>query len=118
RRRLTLAYGGLLALVLLVALVFAYLLHAASHDADVDAALNDMATRASAEVNAQLTRGLPLGEVTLMDLHRAIDEPHAAWIVVGGTTVAAAGKTDDPAIALLDVATVEDGWRTRMTELG
>ncbi len=118
RRRITLAYGVLLASVLAIALTLAYVLHAEAHDSDVDAALNDIATRATAEVNAQLTDGVALPDVTLLDLHRAIDEPHAAWLVVGANTIAAAGATSDALFALLDAPSVGDGWQTRWTELG
>lgn len=118
RRRLTLWYGGLLAIVLAVALALAFVIHAESHDSDIDTALNDLAARASADIAGQLTGGVPLADVTLMDLHRVIDEPHAAWLVVGTMTIASAGATDDPLFAELDVASVDDGWRTRWTEAG
>lgn len=118
RRRLTLSYGGLLAVVLAIALVLAYVLHAEAHDSDVDAALNDMATRSTADVEAQLLTGVPLTDATLSDLHLGIDEPHAAWFVVGTSAVASVGATDSVLLATLDATSVDLGWRTRWTELG
>ncbi len=118
RRRLVLWYGALLAVVLAVAFVLAYILHAEAHDSDIDAALNDLAARASAEIDAQLTQGIPLTDVTLVDPHHLADEPHAAWLVVGSGTVAFAGATDNDLLHTLEVATVDDGWRTRWTEAG
>ena len=118
RRRLVLWYGVLLAAVLAAALILAYTLHAESLAADVDAALNDMASRATAEIDAQLASGVPLQQVMLSALHRAIDEPHAAWLVGDGVILAAAGATDDPLLATLDLATFEEGWTTRWSDAG
>jgi two-component system, OmpR family, sensor kinase len=115
RRRLSLWYGGLLAIVLAVAFSFGYEIHTASHDGDVDAALNDMASRATAEIESQLVAGRPLADVTLSALHRAIDEPHAAWLVADGAVVAAAGATDNTLMSAVDPVTAEDGWRSRWT---
>lgn len=118
RWRLTLWYSGLLAVVLAVALALAYVIHAESHDSDVDAALNDMAAHATSEIDGQVTRGVPLAEVALGQLHRVIDEPYAAWLVVGTATVASAGATDDRLLSALDVVSVDDGWHTTWTEDG
>jgi two-component system OmpR family sensor kinase len=118
RRRLRLWYGALLAVVLALALTLAYIVHAEAHDSDVDAALNDMAGRATAEIDAQLTRGDPLTDVTLAGLHRVLDDPYAAWLVVGGHALVSAGAIDNTQLATLDVASVDDGWHTRWTEGG
>ena len=118
RRRLTLWYGALLAVVLAIALSLAYVIHAESHDADVDTALTDIAGRASAEIADQLTRGVPLSAVSLSELHRLIDEPHGVWLVQGGAVRARAGATDGPLLGSLDAAAADEGRHTMWTETG
>jgi signal transduction histidine kinase len=118
RRRLTLFYGVLLGVVLAVALSLAYVLHAESHDADVDAAITDMTDRATAEVVVELTGGRSAADVRLVELHRMIEEPHAVWIFDGPALLDSAGSTDDPALADLRVGDLGPGWLTTWTPSG
>ncbi len=118
RRRLALWYGAVIAVVLLVALTLAYLLHAEAHDSDVDAALADMASKAQEAVETETHAGIPLNAVDLTDLSRAIDEPHAAWFVVDGTPVATAGATGVLSFRYASVLDLPDGWHTNYTTEG
>jgi two-component system, OmpR family, sensor kinase len=115
RRRLAIWYGAVLAIVLTASLGLAYALHAESHDADVDAALAEMISRAQTEIDAQLASGVPLAVVDLTTLNRAIDEPHAAWLVVDGRVLASAGMTSDLAFTDAAVTELPDGWHTLWT---
>jgi hypothetical protein len=115
RRRLAIWYGAVLAIVLTASLGLAYALHAESHDADVDAALASMIARAETEIDAQLASGVPLAALDLTTLNRAIDEPHAAWLVVDGRAVASAGMTSDLAFTDAAVTDLSDGWYTLWT---
>jgi len=115
RRRLAIWYGAVLAVVLIVSLGLAYALHTESHDSDVDSALADMVARAETEIDAQLASGVPLAAVDLTTLHRAIDEPHAAWLVVDGRAVATAGMTSDLAFTDAAVTDLPDGWHSIWT---
>ena len=119
RRRLTLWYGALLGFVLIVAFTLVYLDHASSHDADVNVALDDMAQKASAEVASQLGSGVPMSEVTLAEIHRVIDEPHAVWVVADGLApITAAGRFDEPAFHYLNLTTMPAGYHEYWTEPG
>ncbi len=118
RRRLTLFYGVLLGVVLAVALSLAYVLHAESHDADVDTAITDMTDRAIADVVLELTGGRSSAEVRLVELHRMIEEPHAVWIFDGSRLLDSAGSTDDPALADLRAGELGPGWLTTWTPSG
>jgi signal transduction histidine kinase len=119
RRRLTLWYGALLAAVLTVAFALVYFEHADSHDADVNAALEDMARRASADVGAQLASGVRLSEVSLVELRRVIDEPHAIWVVADGLApITAAGRFDEPAFGYLALPSIPAGFHEYWTEPG
>ena len=118
RSRLTLFYGALLGVVLAVALTIAYVLHTESHDADIDAALTDIADRAIAEVVVRISGGTPPGDVRLVELHRMIEEPHAVWLFLGPRLLDSVGRTDDPALADLRVGELGPGWLTRWTSSG
>lgn len=119
RRRLTLWYGALLGLVLMLAFTLVYLDHTGSHDADVNVALDDMAQKSSAEVISQLGSGVPMSEVTLAEIHRVIDEPHAVWVVTDGLApITAAGRFDEPAFHYLALATLPAGYHEYWTEPG
>lgn len=118
RRRLALWYGAVIAVVLLVALTLAYLLHAEAHDSDVDAALTDMANKAQEEIELETHTGVPLNAVDLTDLTRAIDEPHAAWFIVNGRPVATAGATNVLSFQYAGVVDLPDGWHTNYTTEG
>jgi two-component system OmpR family sensor kinase len=119
RRRLTLWYGALLSFVLIVAFTLVYLDHAASHDADVNVALQDMSQKASAEITSELRSGVPMAEVTLAEIHRVIDEPHAVWVVTDGLApITAAGRFDEPAFHYLGLATIPLGYHEYWTEPG
>lgn len=119
RRRLTFWYGALLALVLGVAFSLVYFAHANSHDADVSTALEDMAQKAITDVGAQLGSGVPTSEVSLSELHRLIDEPHAVWVVADGLApIAAAGRFDEPAFHYLGLASIPIGYHEYWTEPG
>lgn len=118
RRRLALWYGGVIAVVLAVALTLAYLLHTEAHDADVDTALADMANRAQQQIDGEIHSGIPIDAVDLSDLSRAIDEPHAAWFVIGGRVVASAGAVDLLSFTYADVTGASDGWHTSYTTEG
>ncbi len=115
RRRLTVWYGALLAGVLAVALTLAYVLHAESHDADVDAAIQDMTEQATMDVVAELQGGTDPAEVRLVALHKIIAEPHAVWLFQGTRMLDSAGGTDDPAFGYLSVAQLKPGWLTSWT---
>ena len=118
RRRLAVWYGVVLAVVLAVALWLAYDLHAESHDSEVDLALRDMVARAQSEIDAQTHSGVPLGAVDLSAVHRAIDEPHAAWLLVDGRIAASSGMVDDPAMVDANVTGLSEGWHTQSTPHG
>ena len=118
RRRLALWYGGVIAIVLAVALTLAYLLHAEAHDSDVDSALTDMANKAEEQIDGELHSGVPINAVDLSDLSRAIDEPHAAWFVVDGRVVATAGEVDLLSFKYAGVTELLDGWHTSYTTEG
>ncbi len=118
RRRLALAYGALLALVLVPALTIAYVLHAEAHDSDVDTALADLSTTARAQIDAQLHSGIPLGSLDIAGIHQGIDEPYAVWLFVDDTPVASGGFTTDPAFADVGPGTLADGWHTNYTVNG
>ena len=118
RRRLTLFYGVLLAVVLAVALSLAYVLHAESHDADVDTAITDMTDRAVADIVFLMNGGTLAGDVRLVELHRMIEEPHAVWIFDGPRLLDSVGRTDDPALADLRVGDLGPGWLTTWTPSG
>ena len=119
RRRLTLWYGALLGFVLIVAFALVYLDHARSHDADVNVALDDMAQKATAEIASQLGSGVPMSEVTLAEIHRVIDEPHAVWVVTDGLApITAAGRFDEPAFHYLNLTTMPVGYHEYWTEPG
>lgn len=118
RRRLTLFYGVLLAIVLAVALSLAYVLHAESHDADVDTAITDMTDRAVADIVFLMSGGtLPI-DVRLVELHRMIEEPHAVWVFDGPRLLDSVGRTDDAALADLRVGDLGPGWLTTWTPSG
>jgi len=118
RRRLTLFYGVLLAVVLAVALSLAYVLHAESHDADVDTAITDMTDRAVADIVFLMSGGTPAIDVRLVELHRMIEEPHAVWVFGGQRLLDSVGRTDDPALADLRVGDLGPGWLTTWTPSG
>ena len=118
RRRLTLFYGVLLAIVLAVALSLAYVLHAESHDADVDTAITDMTDRAVADIVFLMSGGTPAIEVRLVELHRMIEEPHAVWVFDGPRLLDSVGRTDDAALADLRVGDLGPGWLTTWTPSG
>ena len=118
RRRLTLFYGVLLAVVLAVALSLAYVLHAESHDADVDTAITDMTDRAVADIVFLMNGGTLAGDVRLVELHRMIEEPHAVWIFDGPRLLDSVGRTDDAALADLRVGDLAPGWLTTWTPSG
>ena len=118
RRRLALWYGGVIAVVLAVALTLAYLLHAEAHDSDVDSALGDMANKAQEQIDGELHSGIPIDAVDLSDLSRAIDEPHAAWFVINGKVVATAGEIDLLSFKYAAVTDMLDGWHTSYTTEG
>jgi signal transduction histidine kinase len=118
RSRLTLFYGALLGVVLAVALTIAYVLHTESHDADIDAAITDMTDRAIAEVVVEISGGTSPGDVRLVELHRMIEEPHAAWVFLGPRLLDSVGRTDDPALADLRVGDLGLGWLTSSTSSG
>jgi two-component system, OmpR family, sensor kinase len=118
RRRLTLFYGVLLAVVLAVALSLAYVLHAESHDADVDTAITDMTDRAVADIVFLMSGGTPAIDVRLVELHRMIEEPHAVWVFDGPRLLDSVGRTDDLALADLRVGDLGPGWLTAWTPSG
>jgi two-component system OmpR family sensor kinase len=118
RRRLTLFYGVLLAVVLAVALSLAYVLHAESHDADVDTAITDMTDRAVADIVFLMSGGTPAVDVRLVELHRMIEEPHAVWVFDGPRLLDSVGRTDDLALADLRVGDLGPGWLTAWTPSG
>lgn len=118
RSRLTVFYGALLGVVLAVAFTIAYVLHTESHDADVDAAITDIADRAIADVVVEIDGGTPPGDVRLVELHRMLEEPHAAWIFQGPRLLDSVGRTDDPALADLRVGELGQGWLTSWTSSG
>ena len=118
RQRLTIWYGAVLALVLVVALWLAYDLHALAHDSEVDASLSEMASRAQSEIETQTHSGVPFGAIDLSAVHRAIDEPHAVWFLSDGRVVAWGGMVDDRAIVLAAVTGLSDGWHTQDTASG
>lgn len=111
RRRLTVWYGALLAVVLAVALTLAYVLHVESHDADVDTAIVDMTERATQDVVAELVGGTAPSDIRLVGLHRMIEEPHAVWLLAGTRLLDSAGATD-PVFADIGVAQLGPGWLT------
>jgi two-component system OmpR family sensor kinase len=115
RRRLTIWYGALLAVVLAVALTLAYVMHAESHDADVDAAIRDMTEQATLDVVAEVSGGTDPAQVRLVALHRMIEEPHAVWLFQGTRMLDSVGGTDDPAFGYLSVGQLEPGWLTSWT---
>ncbi len=118
RSRLTVFYGALLGVVLAVALTIAYVVHTESHDADVDAAITDTTDRAIADVVIELSGGTSPGDVRLVELHRMIEEPQAAWIFDGPRLLDSVGRTDDPALADLRVGQLGLGWLTSWTSSG
>jgi len=115
RRRLTLWYGGLLAVVLASALALAYVIHVDDHDADINAALQAMTDQAVADVHEELAGGALIGELDLVDLHRMIDEPHAVWLFKGNELVAAAGRTDEPSFVAVAPERLAQGWHESWT---
>ena len=115
RRRLALAYGAMLALVLVPALTIAYVLHTEAHDSDVDTALADLSTAAQEQVDLQLRSGIPLNAIDIAGLHQGIDEPYAVWLYVGDTPVASGGFAGDTAFADVGMGTLGDGWHTNYT---
>ena len=115
RRRLTIWYGALLAVVLAVALTLAYVLHVESHDADVDAAIQDMTEQATGGVEAELSGGTAPPEVRLVGLRKMIEEPHAVWLFQGTRLLDSVGGTDAPAFGYLSVSQLEPGWLTSWT---
>ncbi len=118
RRRLALAYGALLALVLVPALTIAYVLHADAHDSDVDSALSDLSKTAQAQIDQQLHGGVPIGGIDITGLHQGIDEPYAVWLFVDDTPVASGGFINDPAFADVVPYTLTEGWHTNYTVEG
>jgi signal transduction histidine kinase len=118
RRRLTAFYGALLGVVLAVALSLAYVLHAESHDADVDAAITDMTDRAVEDIVFLMNGGTSAADVRLVELHRMIEEPHAVWVFNGPRLLDSVGRTDDPALADLRVGELGPGWLTSWTPSG
>ncbi len=115
RRRLTIWYGALLAGVLAVALTLAYLQHAELHDADVDAAIQDMTDQATSDVVAEITGGTAPSEVRLVALHKMIEEPNAVWLFEGERMLDRAGGTDDAAFGYVGFAQLAPGWLTSWT---
>jgi len=118
RRRLTVWYGALLAGVLAVALTLAYVLHVESHDADVDAAIQDMAQQATVDIETELAGGTQPSDVRLVALHRMIEEPHAVWLFEGTRMLDSAGATDDPAFGAVGVSQLTPGLTTTWTGTG
>ena len=118
RRRLTVWYGALLAGVLSIALTLAYVSHVESHDADVDAAIEDMTEVATADVEAELAGGISPSDIRLVALHRMIEEPHAVWLFEGTRMLDSTGLTSDPAFSAVDVSRIQPGWITTWTETG
>ncbi len=118
RRRLVAWYGTVIALVVAAALWLAYDLHTAGHDSDVDTALADMVVRAREEIDLQLGSGIPLSALDLSSVHRAIDEPHAAWLLAGGRVAASSGAVADISLADTGLTELAQGWYTFTTPRG
>jgi len=118
RRRLTIWYGALLAVVLALALTLAYVLHVESHDADVDAAIRDMSERATTEAVAEILGGTAPADVRLIRLHQMIAEPHAVWLLYGATMIDRAGQFDDLAFADVGIESLTPGSSTSWTVNG
>ena len=118
RRRLTLAYGGVVAVILTVALGLAYAIHVEGHDADVDTVLGAIVDDARADIADQLDSGTPLELVTLTLVHRAIDEPIDVVLYDGGHLIAQAGYAEAGTRAGTDLARLAPGWSTSWSEWG
>ena len=118
RRRLTLAYGGVVAVILTVALGLAYAIHVEGHDSDVDAALEAIVDDARADIADQLDSGTPIELVTLSLLHREIDEPIGVVLYDGARVIAQAGYAETADRARADLAELAPGWYTSRSEWG
>jgi len=118
RRRLSIWYGALLAVVLAVALTLAYIVHVESHDHDIDVAIVDLNERATVEVVAELRGGTAPSDVRLAELYRMIEEPHAVWLLIGTRLVDSVGPVDDTAFSEAGVTQLETGWHTSWTVNG
>ncbi len=115
RRRLALAYGAMLALVLVPALTIAYVLHAEAHDSDVDSALYDLATSAQTQIDDQLHSGVPLASIDITGLKQGIDEPYAVWLFADDRQIASGGFVSDAAFVDVGPAALTEGWNTYYT---
>lgn len=118
RRRLTLAYGGVVAVILTVALGLAYAIHVEGHDSDVDTALEAIVDDARGDIADQLDSGTPIEFVTLSLLHREIDEPIGVVLYDGARLIAQAGYPETAERAGADLADLAPGWSTSWSEWG
>lgn len=118
RRRLTVWYGALLAVVLGVALTLAYILHVESHDHDIDAAIVDMNERVTVDIVVQLQGGTATPDIRLADLHRVLEEPQAVWLLRGARLIDSVGPADEQTFTDVGITQLETGWHTSWTVNG
>jgi len=112
RRRLTIWYGALIAVVLGVALTLAYVLHVESHDHDIDVGIVDLNERATVNVVTQLQGGTAASNVRLAELHRLPEEPHAVWLLQGTRPLDSVGPAGEPVFTDVDIPRLDAGWHT------
>jgi len=108
RLRLALWYGALLAIVLAVSLTVAFVVHARTHEADVDASLRSSWEHAASEVAAAR---VPMHLAALTAPAQAGSSPTATVLVVPGAEPVRVGDTNDALLARLDPATVAEGFQ-------
>lgn len=110
RLRLALWYGVLLALVLAATLTVTFVVHAQTHETDVDASLRGSWEHAVAEVS-----GMPMGGMMGMALTaptQAGSAPTATWLLVPGSASRAVGDATDVLLSRFDPAAARDGWQS------
>lgn len=109
RFRLALWYGALLAIVLTASLSVTFLVHARTHETDVDASLRTSWEHAASEL-AVSASNMPMHRVPLTAPTQAASSPTATWLIVPGEPALNVGDTNDPLLARLDPSAVDDGF--------
>jgi len=111
RLRLALWYGALLAIVLAVSLTVAFVAHARTHEADVDASLRSSWEHAASELAVS---AMPMHLATLTAPAQAGSSPTATVLVVPGAEPVRLGDTNNALLARFDPALVPDAFQDTM----
>ena len=107
RLRLALWYGVLLALVLAAMFTITFVVHAQTHESDVDTSLRGSWEHAVTELS-----GMPMGGMMGMTLTaptQAGSAPTATWLLVPGSASSAVGDANDALLSRFDPSAVRDG---------